>query len=125
MGDIPSTLVRELEREGYENTSLEADVGDKVVSSNDILIQVLRNLLFPFISLLFDLDLDFDFVVGLAFRVFDLDRDLDFEVDLDFGWVGTDVDRLVVRLLLNGFKEATHPTAGLGDRSPFFSLLGI
>jgi hypothetical protein len=123
MGDIPSTLVRELEREGYENTSFEADVGDKVVSSNDILIQVLRNL-FPFE---FDLDCDFDcdFVVGLAFRVFDLDLDLDFEVDLDFGWVGTEVDRLVVRLLLNGFREATQPTAGLGDRSPFFSLDGI
>jgi hypothetical protein len=123
MGDIPSTLVRELEREGYENTSLEADVGDKVVSSNDILIHVLKNL-FPF-ELLFDLDLDCDFVEGLAFLDFDLDLDLDFEVDLDFGWVGTDVDRLVVRLLLNGFNEATHPTAGLGDRSPFFSLDGI
>jgi hypothetical protein len=121
MGDIPSTLVRELEREGYEKTSLEADVGESVVSSNDILIQVLRNL-FPFELLL---DLDCDFVVGLAFLDFDLDRDLDFEVDLDFGWVGTDVDRLVVRLLLNGFNEATHPTAGLGDRSPFFSLDGI
>jgi hypothetical protein len=124
MGDIPSTLVRELEREGYEKTSLEADVGDKVVSSNDILIQVLRNLLFPFVSLL-TFDLDCDFVEGLAFLDFDLDLDLDFEVDLDFGWVGTDVDRLVVRLLLNGFNEATHPTAGLGDRSPFFSLDGI
>jgi hypothetical protein len=120
MGDNPSTLVLELEREGYEKTSLEADVGERVVSSNDILIHVRRNLFFPFDSLF-----DFDFVVGLAFRVFDLDLDLDFEVDLDFGWVGTEVDRLVVRLLLNGFKEATQPTAGLGDRSPFFSLLGI
>jgi hypothetical protein len=99
-------------------------VGDKVVSSNDILIQVLRNLLFPFVSLL-AFDFDCDFVEGLAFLDFDLDLDLDFEVDLDFGWVGTDVDRLVVRLLLNGFNEATQPTAGLGDRSPFFSLLGI
>ena len=121
MGENPSTLVRELDLE--VKTSLEADVGDKVVSSNDILIHVLKNL-FPF-ELLFGLDFDCDFVEGLAFLDFDLDLDLDFEVDLDFGWVGTEVDRLVVRLLLNGFKEATHPTAGLGDRSDFFSLDGI
>jgi hypothetical protein len=123
MGDRPSTLVRELEREVYENTSLEADVGESVVSSNEILIHVLRNL-FPFE--LFDLDFDLDRdCAGLALRDFDRDLDLDFEVDLDFGWVGTEVDRLVVRLLLNGFNEATQPTAGLGDRSPFFSLDGI
>ena len=50
MGENPSTLVRELDLE--VKTSLEADVGDKVVSSNDILIHVLRNRLFPFVSLL-------------------------------------------------------------------------
>ena len=101
-------------------------MGDKVVSSNDILIHVLKNRFLPF-EFVFDFDLDFDcdFVLGLAFLDFDLDLDLDFEVDLDFGWVGTEFDRLVVRLLLNGFNEATQPTAGLGDRSPFFSLLGI
>jgi hypothetical protein len=53
------------------------------------------------------LDLDFNLVVGLAFRVFDfdLDFDLDLDLDLDFdfdleadrdlGCVGTEVDRLV------------------------------